>query len=50
MSASNERGNFSIYLADYCAYRDVTEEVAMTHRIVQDVKAYYEKVEIEKVD
>lgn len=45
MSASNEKGNFKSYLEAYCREYGLTQEVAVTHRVVQDVKAYYEKEE-----
>lgn len=50
MSASIEKGNFKGYLEAYCAEYGLTEEIAIKHRIVQDVKAYYEQVESETVD
>lgn len=49
MSASIEKGNFKGYLEAYCTEYGLTEEVAITHRVVQDVKAYYDKVEAETV-
>lgn len=45
MGASIEKGNFKSYLEAYCSCYGVSEEIAMTHRIIQDVKAYYETEE-----
>lgn len=50
MSASIEKGNFKVYLETFCTAYGLTEEVAIKHRIVQYVKAYYEQVESETVD
>ena len=50
MSASIEKGNFKRYLEAYCSQYGLTEEVAVTHRVVQDVKAYYEQVKSETLD
>ena len=50
MSASTEKGDFKRYLHEYCAERGLTEEIAMTHRVVQDVKEYYELAEYEDVE
>lgn len=45
MGASIEKGNFKSYLEAYCSCYGVSEEIAMTHQIIQDVKAYYETEE-----
>lgn len=37
-----ETGNFDIYLEKYCKERGISKEEALKHKIVQEVKAYYE--------
>ena len=42
MSTQIEKGNFEIYLEKYCRDRGVTAEEALTHKLIRDIKDYYE--------
>lgn len=42
MSAQIEKGNFEIYLEKYCEDRGISAEEALTHRLIRDIKEYYE--------
>lgn len=35
--------NFDVYVQKYAEQKGITVEEAMTHEIVQEVKAYYER-------
>lgn len=39
------KNSFDIYLEKYCRDHGLTQEEAMKHKTVQDVKAYYEENE-----
>lgn len=42
MSTQIEKGNFEIYLKKYCASRGISAEEAMNHKLIRDIKEYYE--------
>lgn len=35
--------NFELFLTRYCAKHECSKEEAMTHKVVQDVKEYYDE-------
>lgn len=37
------KDDFEIYLEKYCVKHGITPEEAKKHRMIQDVKAYYEE-------
>ena len=45
MSTQIEKGNFEIYLEKYCKERGISAEEALTHRLIRDIKEYYENNE-----
>lgn len=45
MGSSDEKGNFKRYLEAYCKSKNLSVEDALKHKIVQDIKAYYEAEE-----
>lgn len=45
MSTQIEKGNFDIYLKKYCEATGISAEEALTHRLIRDIKEYYENNE-----
>ena len=42
MSAKNGKGSFEEYLESYCELRGVTKEEALQHKIILEIKQYYD--------
>ena len=42
MGSSDDKGNFKRYLEAYRKSKGLSVEDALKHKIVQDIKAYYE--------